>query len=152
MPAPTDEKPVAASDDERKALADIERLLQQGQRPGGELTVTLSDPNGEVIALPASAFTLLRPMIHFLALGEAVAVIPLSRNLTTQEAADLLNVSRPFLVSLLERGVIPFTMTGTHRRVRFSDLITYKQGRDAERRRDLAQLTQMSQELGLYNE
>jgi excisionase family DNA binding protein len=62
----------------------------------------------------------------------------------------MLNISRPYLIKLLEQGDIPFTKTGTHRRVRFSDLMEYKKYRDSERRKGLAELTQLSQELGLY--
>ncbi|HEY7832450.1 MAG TPA: helix-turn-helix domain-containing protein [Ktedonobacterales bacterium] len=76
--------------------------------------------------------------------------MPLNKELTTQEAADLLNVSRPFLIKLLEQGGVPFAKTGSHRRIRFSDLMAYKHRRDADRQRALARLTQMSQEVGLY--
>ena len=71
---------------------------------------------------------------------------------TTQEAANLLNVSRPYLVKILEQGVIPSVKVGTHRRIRFEDLDMYKRQRDAGRRKSLAELTQMSQDLGLYDE
>jgi excisionase family DNA binding protein len=91
-------------------------------------------------------------VVHELAQGEAVTVVPVNKELTTQEAADILNVSRPYLVKLLEEGEIPFVKTGTHRRVRFIDLMAHKRRRDAERRRGLARLTQMSQEMGLYDE
>lgn len=79
-------------------------------------------------------------------------VIPVDEELTTQEAADILNVSRPYLVSLLEQGVIPFVKTGTHRRIPLGDLLEYKTRRDAQRRKALTELTQLSQELGLYDE
>ncbi|MGH2516681.1 MAG: helix-turn-helix domain-containing protein [Ktedonobacterales bacterium] len=64
-------------------------------------------------------------------------------------AADILNISRSYLVRLLEEGALPFAKIGTHRRVRFDDLMRYKQRRDAERRWGLAERTQMSQEFGL---
>ena len=71
--------------------------------------------------------------------------------LTTQQAADMLNVSRPFLVKLLEEGKMPFTKTGTHRRVLFTDLMEYKQRRNAKRRETLAVITQLGQEMGDYD-
>lgn len=110
----------------------------------------LVGPRGEEIELPESLFRVLRQIVYYLAHGRAVSVVPLNKELTTQEAADILNVSRPFLVKLLEQGDIPFVKTGAHRRIRFSDLMAYKQRRDAERQRALARLTEMSQEMGLY--
>ena len=78
--------------------------------------------------------------------------MPIDRELTTQQAADLLNNSRPYLVKLLEQGESPYTKTGTHRRIRFSDLMNYKVRRDGQRAEALTELTQQSQELGLYDE
>ena len=75
--------------------------------------------------------------------------MPHHAELTTQEAADLLNVSRPFLVSLFETGQLPFHHVGVHRRVRFSDLMTYKQRRDAEGETALRELAALSAELKL---
>lgn len=72
------------------------------------------------------------------------------KELTTGEAADILNVSRQYLVELLETGAIPFTKAGTHRRIRFGDLMDYKERRDANRREGLSRLTKKSQKLGLY--
>jgi excisionase family DNA binding protein len=85
-----------------------------------------------------------------LAQGHAVSIIPHGKLLTTQQAADLLNMSRPYLIRLLETGAIPFARVATHRRVRFDDVMRYRAQRDAERRRKLARLTRMSQTLGLY--
>jgi excisionase family DNA binding protein len=70
--------------------------------------------------------------------------------LTTQQAADFLNVSRPYFIRLLEQGAIPHTKTGSHRRVRLDDVLAYKRQRDAERRRALDDLVALSQEMGLY--
>jgi excisionase family DNA binding protein len=70
---------------------------------------------------------------------------------TAQEAADILNVSRPFLIKLLEEEKIPFIKVGTHRRIRFSDLMDYKQRRDEKRERALEEIAQLSQELGIYD-
>jgi excisionase family DNA binding protein len=78
------------------------------------------------VELPTSALRLLVDILSELADGNAVKVVPIHAELTTQEAADLMNVSRPHLVKLLETGDLPFHKTGKHRRVRFSDLMTYK--------------------------
>jgi excisionase family DNA binding protein len=92
---------------------------------------------------------LLDQVVRELLQGHAVGVVPLHKELTTQEAADLLGVSRPFLIGLLERGEVPYVTTGKHRRIRFSDLMEYKRRRDATRRQALDRLTELSQEYGL---
>ena len=90
----------------------------------GEIqTVTLAP------ALTASLLEVLR----LVSSGRGFRMIPVEAELTTQQAADLLNVSRPFLVNLLENGDVPFTKTGRHRRVRADDLFAYKEKRDATR-------------------
>ncbi len=139
-------EPITATDSERLVLGRIQGVLGNVNR-----VPKLISPNGEEIELPESLFHVLRQLVYHLAQGRAVTIVPLNKELTTQEAADMLNISRPYLIKLLEQGEIPFTRTGTHRRIRFSDLIEYKKLRDSERRRGMAELTQLSQELGFYN-
>lgn len=138
--------PAAAHDAERDALRQVEAVLQAERATG---TVRIIGTSGEDVAIPASLLHVLRQAAHYLAQDKLVSVVPLNKELTTQQAADILNVSRPYMVRLLEEGALPFTKIGTHRRVRFDDLMQYKQRRDAERRQGLAELTQMSQEFGL---
>jgi excisionase family DNA binding protein len=114
---------------------------------GGELRVQLDD--GQVITLPRSAARLLAHLLTEMAAGNSVTLIPVHAELTTQEAADVLNVSRPFLVGLLQAGELPFRKVGTHRRIRFQDVKAYKDRIDGERVRTLDALTADTQELDM---
>jgi len=84
--------------------------------------------------------------------GNGVAILPYSHELTTQQAADLLNVSRPHLVTLVEGGAISFHKAGTHRRIYLKDLLEYKHRRDSERRSALQAMVDEAQETGIYAE
>ena len=139
-------EPIAATAEERPTIAEVERFLVREQL----YTARLMTQNGDTIELPESAFRLLKDAVQLLAQGHAVALMPVHRELSTQEAADLLNVSRQYLVRLLEQGALPFIRVGTHRRIRFGDVLHYKRQRDEARRRGLRQLTQLSEELGLH--
>lgn len=99
------------------------------------------------VRVPMSALRLLVDVLTEIGEGNAVSIIPVHAELTTQEAADVLNVSRPHLVKLLESNEIPFHKTGTHRRVRYQDVIAYKKRIDNERNKILDELTAQAQEL-----
>ncbi len=101
------------------------------------------------LSLPASAIRLLLDLLTEMAAGNAVTLIPVHAQLTTQQAADVLNVSRPFLVSLLEEGKIPHVKVGTHRRILFEDLMRYKNSVDRERRKALDELVTQSEARGM---
>ena len=103
----------------------------------------------ETVVLPPSVAALLLEILEDMAAGSAVAVLRNDAELTTQQAADYLNVSRPFLVGLLEAGDVPFRKVGTHRRVRFEDLRRYKHAADAARRSALDELVADVQELDM---
>jgi len=102
--------------------------------------------------LPESVFRLLKRVVGVLASGDAIALVPVGKELTTQQAADLLNVSRQYLVRLLDEGRIPCTRTGKHRRLRLDDVLSFKQTRDQQRKAKLDELTRLSEEAGGYGE
>ena len=101
------------------------------------------------LKIPASAARLLVQILDEMSRGNAVKIVPVHAELTTQEAADLLNVSRPTLIQMLEAGKIPFRKVGTHRRVRMEQLMNYKRQLEADRRAALAELVAYDQEIGL---
>ena len=111
----------------------------------------LVSPDGKQVPLPEPLFQALLQAAATLVAGYQVIVAPVQHQLTTQEAADLINVSRPYLVRLLDSGKIPSNKVGRHRRVGFGDLMTYKKHRMSERREALTNLIQESEELGLYD-
>jgi excisionase family DNA binding protein len=103
----------------------------------------------QTFVLPATAVRLLTDMLAHLAEGRSVAVMTEDAELTTQQAADMLNVSRPHLVKLLEQGDLPFHRAGTHRRVRLRDLLAHRQRRAAEAEAAMDELAAQAQEHGL---
>jgi excisionase family DNA binding protein len=130
---------------EAQSIKELERILTD---EGSRAKLVLA--NGEQIPIPESVYQALSKVVHKMALGQAVAVVPEERELTTQQAANFLNVSRPYLIKLLQQGEIPYIQVGSHRRVNFDDLKKYKQQRDAERSKFLDELIAESQEMGFY--
>ncbi|HPQ25075.1 MAG TPA: helix-turn-helix domain-containing protein [Gammaproteobacteria bacterium] len=133
---------IEASDLARISAGELSRLLSE--RPAADRAQVRLD--GYDLILPRQALALLRDLLAEMAQGNAVTVVPTHAELTTQEAANILNVSRPHLVKLLEDGVIQFTKTGTHRRVRYQDLMAYKEQRDHESQEALDELADIAQE------
>lgn len=134
--------------------AELARISGQRLAPlarlGRPLTLRVRDTDREeTIELPVGAVKLLVEILEDMASGRAVAIVPQNAELTTQQAADVLNVSRPFLVQLLEEKKLPFRKVGTHRRVRFEDVLRYKEAIDAERRKVLDALAAEAQELDM---
>jgi excisionase family DNA binding protein len=145
-------EPVAPSEaDAILARESARRLASTLAKADGtvRLKVTEPDAGSETVAVPTAAFRLLVVILAEMARGNAVRLIPHHVELTTQEAAEILNVSRPYLVRLLEEGRLPFHRTGTHRRVLFKDVMAFKVGRHRARSNVLDELSKMDQDLGL---
>jgi excisionase family DNA binding protein len=136
--SPTEQDATLARESSRRLSRFTDRNLQ----------VRVPDTE-EAIELPASAVRLLVDLLSEMAEGNAVTLIPIHAELTTQQAADLIGVSRPFLVRLLEDEEIPHRKVGTHRRVLFRDLMDYKQRIDAKRQETLDELAAQAQDLNM---
>lgn len=143
-PPPTPEESQLARESSRTLAAVLETRVETQQ-------IELVTPTGESkpVVVPVSALRLLVEILTQIGSGNAVRIIPIHAELTTQEAADLLNVSRPFLIEALERSEIPYRKVGTHRRIRYEDVIAYKDRIDAERKKSLDELAAQAQELKL---
>ena len=138
------------SDDEMRLARESRRKLKHLAGSGRPLTVRSPRPGEETdIELPARTLAYLIVILDAMASGSAVTITPRQAELTTQQAADLLNVSRPFLIRLVENGTIPCRMVGTHRRLRLEDVVAYKEATDAQRRKVLDELAAEAQELDM---
>jgi excisionase family DNA binding protein len=107
--------------------------------------------NGRQIAIPKPVHDLLLVILNNLNAGKAVSIVPEHRQLTTQSAANILGVSRVFLVGLLENGEMPFHMVGSHRRIYLRDLLDYKRRRDAARHAAIDNMAKAEMEAGTYD-
>ena len=140
-------EPVVPASDEVGAVKNLRHLLESGDI--SHLTAFVQGPGGQPIELAPVGLELLRRALPELSRGNAITIVPVSKELTTQEAADLLNVSRPFLVSLLNKGHLPYHLVGTHRRIAFDELMDYKRRRAGKRSEALAAIAAESERLGL---
>lgn len=124
--------------------ATLLQIVASQLQEGGETVINIANAQGQtqpVTLSPALAQSLLE-VLRLISSGRGFQLIPLDSQLTTQQAADLLNVSRPHLIKLLERDDIAFTKVGRHRRIKAGDLLAYKEARDAKRRAALEDMAQ----------
>ncbi len=135
--------------EDRESARAASRALAPLLSSRGSLRFQVEEPKGqtETAVLPQGAIRLLVDLLTEMAKGNTVRLIPIHAELTTQEAADILNVSRPFLIEQITNKKIPAHKVGTHRRIRYSDLMAYKQHMDNERSRALDELANQAQEL-----
>ena len=137
------------SADERASANQLRKILASHLSEGGNQILTALDSKGqkaEIVLTPAIS-QLLIEMLRHIGKGDAVTLVPVSQMLTTQQAADILNVSRPHLVSLIEKGLIAHTMVGRHRRIQAEDLFRYKAERDHSRDVALSDLANVDADL-----
>jgi excisionase family DNA binding protein len=136
--------PISIPTAQENQIGDLRRLIQSGD-------AKLVGPDGRQIAIPQPLHDLLLVILRNLQSGNAISIVPEHRQLTTQRAANILGVSRPFLVGLVEAGEIPFHMVGRHRRIYLRDLLDYKRRRDAARHEAINNMARSEMEAGTYD-
>lgn len=128
--------------------AKIAQQLLESFKERSKDSVSLNFGNDLSFEFPDFALRLLLDIFREVAKGNAITLIPVHSELTTQQAADILNVSRPYVVKLLEENKIPHTKRGRHRRIRFDDLMSYKEKDDRERTQAFDEMVRLSEDLG----
>lgn len=129
-----------------KILAESEGRATKNKNEVVELSIQGSD---EVIAIPLKALKLLNSIISNMAQGKSIALMPTDAEITTQQAAEILNVSRPHVIKLLEKGEIPYRKVGSHRRILLQDILDYESKFRSNRRKKLDDLAKEAQKLNL---
>lgn len=137
------------AEDAGRAMRRIRDYLMR--HPGNESVDVASELAGEEpLILPRDVVIMIASMLAQLAEGRGVTLIPNHAELTTIQAAEMLNVSRPYLIKLVDTGEIPARLVGRHRRIKFEDLVAYKRKSDADSRKAADDLIALSEEMGLY--
>lgn len=129
------------------ALPHIKEYLADHANP--EVRLIVDDDPQETLTVPRGAVELLARILVHMARGHGVSVVPAHAELTTQQAAELLNVSRPFVIGLLDAGEIDYRRVGKHRRIKADSLMSYMAHDDSKRRGAADELTRLGQEMGL---
>lgn len=136
--------PAPPQEEEKQQVAKLYRMLIHVG------TASLVAPDNSKIELPPSIYNALVKVVENMQEGRAIALLPFMEELSTQAAADMLGVSRQFLVGELEAGKIPFRRTGSHRRIYFKDILDYKKQREDARAASIDRMIQSSEESGVY--
>jgi excisionase family DNA binding protein len=138
---------VHATPEEAKDMEVLRAFIDEIYTRDGKALLIGPDVNDEPVEVPGSAFDALKVVVEAMAQGQTIVLMPQGRVLTTQQAAELLHVSRPHLVKLCDEGKLPFERVGSHRRLRIEDVLAYREEQARERREHLRELTRISQEL-----
>jgi excisionase family DNA binding protein len=136
--------PISIPQTQEAQIRDLRRLIQSGD-------AKLVGSDGRQLAIPKPVHEILLAILGNLQAGNAISIIPENQQLTTQRAANILGVSRPFLVALVEAGEIPFHMVGRHRRIYLRDLLDYQRRRDAARHEAINNMARTEMEAGTYD-
>ena len=139
---------ISIPSNQKKTIKEALSHLQQHSKD----KLILKLESGKEILLPVELLSALQSLTEMLAEGQTVRLVPIEKILTTQQAADLLNLSRQYLVTLLEKGKIPFHKVGSHRRLQLEDVLRYKEERNRTRSQSLQELVDLSKELSGYPE
>jgi excisionase family DNA binding protein len=144
-------EPTVPSDGDVERAREVRRALEPLDVDRGALRVQIAGAGHKAttIDLPPVVTRLLMNILKETAAGHAVTLVPLEAEITTQQAAGLLNVSRPFVVGLIDKGTLPARMVGNHRRLPLKEVLAYKADNRAKRRQSLRELAALDQELGL---
>ena len=138
--------------EQKIALSSIETLSKTEERvisnKQNEVTFAVRE-TGEIISIPLSALKLLKSIISNMAEGKSITLMPTDAEISTQQAAEILKVSRPHLIKLLENGTIPFKKVGSHRRILLKDVLKFKSAFQKQRRKQLDNLSEEAQKLNL---
>ncbi|RUT09536.1 hypothetical protein DSM106972_000300 [Dulcicalothrix desertica PCC 7102] len=136
-------------DAEGNRSSNLRKQLEERYQNG---THKLVRADGTELPISDNVFQVLQQILPALEQGRTtITITPNNREMTTQEAADILNVSRPHLIKLLENNEIPYTKTGSHRRIKVKDLMDYKEKKDSQCRQSLSEMTEIMQENGLFD-
>jgi excisionase family DNA binding protein len=144
MASPPLTHPISIPAKQKSQIRELRQLIQSGE-------TKLVGPDGRQVAIPPPVHDLLLVILNSLNAGKAISIVPEHRQLTTQSAANILGVSRVFLVALLENGEMPFHRVGTHRRVYPRHLLDYKRRRDAARHAAIDNMAKAEMEAGTYD-
>lgn len=136
-------------DENLSSIAGLARSeLEKVHKDGRSLTMLVSQDNEQhELVLPSDVVTMLMDILEHLSLHKAVSIVASDKMLTTQQVADILHVSRPFITKLIDAGELKCERVGTHRRVKYEDVLAYKSAMDEKRRQALDELTKEAQEL-----
>jgi excisionase family DNA binding protein len=117
----------------------------------GEETEIEIEESKERIKIPSRALELLSDILKAMSEGVPISIVPIATEVTTQKAAEILGCSRPYLIKLLEEGQIPFVKVGKHRRIKFEDVVSYKQRMKKDQKQSLIDIMTFDEEKGLYD-
>ena len=142
-------EPTFPSDQDAILARAVSHALESADDTALRVQVAAAGREVTTFDLPPSVARLLLDILKETAAGHAVSVVPLEAEITTQQAADLLNVSRPYLIRMIEKGTLPIRLVGNQRRLPLKDVLTYKADNRAKRLQTLEELAALDQELGL---